>query len=166
MDINEYLSKMEALQQALISFIDSESEMEENFQILLQIFEDHKIRDDRNELKLFFKLITKISNHFYRPQNFFEKIEKIILLFKKEIIEKFNQTEIFDLFKNNKRILLFLFNEKIISMNQTIADIMRSNKYRYANYPQYFAPEIRPFFTEEEKDPLHRGEKLFEQITK
>ncbi|KAK8845821.1 hypothetical protein M9Y10_020744 [Tritrichomonas musculus] len=166
MDINEYLSKMEVLQQALISFIDSESEMEENFQILLQIFEDHKIRDDRNELKLFFKLITKISNHFYRPRNFFEKIEKIILLFKKEIIEKFSQTEIFDLFKNNKRILLFLFNEKIISMNQTIADIMRSNKYRYANYPQYFAPEIRPFFTEEEKDPSHRGEKLFEQITK
>ena len=103
-------SQIQALQQALISFIDSESEMEENFQILLQLFEDHKIRDDRNELKLFFKLITKISNHFYRPQYFFEKIEKIILLFKKEIIEKFSQTEIFDLFKNNKRILLFLFN--------------------------------------------------------
>lgn len=84
MDINEYLSKMEALQQALISFIDSESEMEENFQILLQIFEDHKIRDDRNELKLFFKLITKISNHFIAHRIFSRKLRKLYFFLRKK----------------------------------------------------------------------------------
>ena len=164
--MDEYMIKMDALRQALLLFIENENKVEENFQNLIQIFEDHKIRDKFNELKIFFKLIVKISNNFCRPPNFFQKIERILLFFKKNITEQFTKAEIFDLFKNNKRILLFLFEEKIISMNQKIADIMRNSKYRAANYPQYFTPEIRPFFTEEEKDPTIKHEKLFQQITK
>ena len=54
----------------------------------------------------------------------------------------FTNDEIFNIFKNNKRILLYLFDEKVIIFDQNILYKIINKNYEESNYTQYFMPEI------------------------
>ena len=57
--------------------------------------------------------------------------------------------DIFNIFKGNKRLLLFLHEEQIIKIDRQIAQIIFTKyNYQLKQYPQYFAPEIKPFINE------------------
>ena len=62
----------------------------------------------------------------------------------------FSYSEIFNIFKSNKRILLFLVEQQIIIIDEFIAKkITNIDIYIEAKYPQYFQPEIQPFINEQ-----------------
>ena len=134
-----------------------------------------------------FHLITKISNNHYRFPYFFEKIQKILLDLKDSIIKNYTNYEIFHIFKSNKRLLLFLIEEKILKIDEKIVAFISNklsfknmsfehveikiNKYKDYNYFEYFAPEIKPFLQDlevnipENFDELRKlGENEFEKI--
>ncbi|KAK8871372.1 hypothetical protein M9Y10_007096 [Tritrichomonas musculus] len=67
--------------------------------------------------------------------------------FKDEITKRFKNSEIFNIFKDNKRILLFLLENEIMIMDDYIVQTIITGKYLDAKYPQYFAPEIQTFMT-------------------
>ena len=72
--------------------------------------------------------------------------EKIIAFLKNEIKQTFSNIEIFNIFKNSKIILLFLIKENIITIDETIAEIMmKKEKYKQMKYPEYFYNEIKEF---------------------
>ncbi|KAK8895573.1 hypothetical protein M9Y10_024043 [Tritrichomonas musculus] len=145
MEINEYLEKKKKIQEGIIQYIEGFNELEEDYSNLLCIFIDQQIRKDRRELKATFQLIMQIANNHNRSPNFFSKIEHIIIQFKKEILNYYTNSEIFDLFGSNKRILLFLFEEKMILLNHQILDTLTNYQYHSLNYDQYFKPEIYSF---------------------
>ena len=148
MNIEEYFTKKTIIQENLLKLLDDERNDEEKYDDLCQILEDIKIRDNCHELRLFLRFISKISDNYHRNPTFFMKIDRILGLFKDEIKQYYSNTEIFNIFKKNKRILLFLLEEKIMFIDEYILKIMTSMKYKNEKYPQYFAPEIKSIVNE------------------
>ena len=101
------------------------------------------------QIKSLMHLILHISNDHHREEGFFDKIEQILKLFKEDLLKYFSNSELFNIFKSNKRILLFLIEEQIIIVDEYITKkITTTRKYVKAKYPQYFLPEIKPFISE------------------
>ena len=143
--VSEYLQNIENIQENILIFIENEDNQEENYQNLIQLFNDQKILDSPSEIKLILTLISKISDNHYRLPNFFSKLEQIILFFKDAMEKNFSNDDIFTIFSNNKRILLFLFKEGIIKfdINKILNNIVKPKKTLYDKTSpnlQYFLP--------------------------
>ena len=156
MDLNEYLEKMRGIQKDLLGYLDNEENIEETFINLINIFDSHKIKENRHELKSILRLILKITKNHYRYPNFFSKIEKIINYLKDEIKKNFSNFEIFMIFKTSKRILLFLLKENIMSIDTNISAIMMNDKYKKAYYHFYFFSEMKPFLDSKLREEIEK----------
>ena len=139
MDFDEYLSKKKSFHKYFLDYINNEENCEENYDIVINLINEYEIKEDINEFRLFLHFIDDISNNHYRTKNFFQKIEKIILLFKEEFQKYLLNDDIFNFFKNNKRLLLFLIKNKILKIDNLISP-------NFAKlYPKYFCKEIKEF---------------------
>ena len=151
-EFQECIKKMRDVQRNLIEFIDNDFDNEENYQNLINLIINYEIRENKHNLKSFLYLILKISKNHHRTPFFIDKIEKILLLLKSEIKQYFSIFELFNLFKNHKRILLFLSKEEIIQnrdfLNQFPTIQYNLSLYDKLFYPQYFFNEIKPFIDE------------------
>ena len=137
MNSQQYLDEMKKIQQNLLDFLDNERDEEEIFQNLKTILDDLKICDNQNQLKSLLYLLSKISNNHHRGPNFFNKIEKILLLFKNDIKKFYSNWDIFFIFKENKRMILFLINEQIINIDKQIARKFATPEYEQQKYSYY-----------------------------
>ena len=145
MEIQQYLSQKKDIQKGLLSFIECEHEIEEKYINLINIIKDQKIQQDPQELQMFLSLLVNITNH-KRTSNFYERLEKILFMFQNEIKQSFSNFQIFHIFRKNKRLLLFLLKEKIITVENKIADIMLTKKkFIKGHYSMYFYPELKTF---------------------
>ena len=73
------------IQQKILNFIENESNEEENYQNLVCLINSQTIKSDSHYLKSLLYLIIKITNNYHRNSNFFNKLEKILQLFKNNI---------------------------------------------------------------------------------
>ena len=144
MEIQKYLAGMKRKYEIILNFINKDNPTEKEFQEVRDLHQSndfYKIQD----LIETFRLIMSISNNHHRNSSFFANIEKIILYYKKEIQKHFSNTEIFDLFASNKKILLFLLKEKIITFDKYIFNTLNNFKYAQLGYKYYFSPELNLF---------------------
>ena len=128
MSIQENLEKMKQLQYHILMFLDNQEKDEENFQQLIKIIDDIKIRERQQDLRLLLKLLSQISDNHHRCADFFDKIEQIFRLFKEDF-KKFEKSELFEIFQANLRILLF--EEKIIIFDENIVDFIDKTEMRW-----------------------------------
>ena len=98
----KYIEKMRQIHRKFLDFLESGYDLDNEFQSIIKILFDERIQSNMHEFKSFLHLIVKVSNNHYRTYNFFNKIEKIIISFKKEMQSYFTNNEIFNLFKSNK----------------------------------------------------------------
>ena len=170
MSFQEYLDTMKNIQKNIVCFLEEEANSEENFLILENKFNDTKKSDYKYFLLSLMHLISKIVNNFLRFPNFFAKIERILLFFKEDLKKYMSNSEIFNIFKSNKRILLFLIEQQLIIIDEYIVKkITETEKYIEAKYPQYFQPEILPFINEKwfpKYDPNSKKNGWVEEIKK
>ena len=146
----KYLDIMKDAEDKILEFLEEETDFEEKFIILENNLNDTKIRSDPYELLSLLHLVLKIGNNHFRTTNFFDKIERILQYFKEDIKKYYPNSELFNIFKSNKRILLFLIEQKILIFNDYIVKkITMTEKYINSSYPQYFQPEIQPFIDED-----------------
>ena len=148
MDIQEYLGKYKEIQNKVLEFIEDDEFNEESFKKLISLFIEKKISNDKHDLQLLLHLISKIRDNHNRNPSFYEKIEKIIKFFEEDIKKYFTNHQAFNIFKGNKRILLFLIEEDIIYFDEYIIKTITNGKYEKKNYPRYFYPEMEPFIYE------------------
>lgn len=139
---------MKKTQEYLLRYIEEEENNEEIFENLTNLFKEQNIYSNRLDLKTLLHILNRISKHHHRTTDFFGKIERVFLIFKEKIKNFFTNSEIFTIFKSNKRILLFLFEENIIVMDEYVFKKIEKFKYCIAKYPIYFSPEIKPFINE------------------
>ena len=144
-EIQKYLDQMKEVQKQILDFIENGDNLEEDQKNLIKFFDDKKIRQDKHELKATLRLIAQISNDHHRSPNLLAKIQQVILIFKKDIQHLFSNRQIFHIFRNSKRILLFLMEEKLINPDKSISSNIVNSKYPKACYSQYFYPEFRSF---------------------
>lgn len=135
--------KLLTFESSLKDFLTQKEDIEEKFQNFIINIQQYKIEKNSNELKKILYMIICYSNEFHRNESFFPKIEKIILYFKNQILEFFTNTEIFNVFKNNKRLLLFAIHENIVIFDNKILNIFFDENLLKQNYYLYFYPEIK-----------------------
>lgn len=145
----EYLEKIREIQSKFIELIENQYEDKTECEIFVNFIQSQGICQNLMELKLFLHMLVKIADNHHRTNGFFEKIDRIISLLKEEIQKKLTNSQIFDIFKNNKRILLNLFKEKIIQPNEEISSIITTGKYLQFFYPEYFYVEFKNFYSKE-----------------
>ena len=151
MDTQEYLEKIQKIENRLIEYLDRQDNIEENFQNIINILNDQKVLENRHDFRLFLHLLTCITNNHHQIQHFFDKIEKILINISSKIKEYYTNFEIFEIFKSNKRLLLFLLQNKLFYIDEDIFQLITKGKYLNYKYPEYFSPEIKPFITEQLK---------------
>ena len=144
-EIDEYIAKMKDMQIKILEYLDAYNNLEEKYQQLLQHLEDHKIKDHKYNVIDFLQLISKIAKHHQRQPNFFSKIEKFLNLFEEEIKKYITSEDLFNIFKDDKRILLYLFEKKIIFITKNIASTLLDWEYVRLNYCGYFTKELRSY---------------------
>ena len=141
----EYLVKKKTLQKTFLEYLDNQSNCEENYENLICLVNDQKIKNDENEFRLFLRLLDTVSNNHFRTKDFFSKIEKIIIFFKEEFNKHLTDDDIFTIFSFNKRILLFLIENDILHLNRYLSHELTTHKIEY--YDIYFYDEINKYFT-------------------
>ena len=62
-----------------------------------------------------------------------------------DIPKFYNNMELFDLFQDNKNLLLFLIQKKLLIINKSISSKIISYQYKSAKYTRFFLPEIKQF---------------------
>lgn len=145
MCIQEYLDDMQNLQDGLLVYLENQADSELNYQNLINTINKQKICSSKQELTLLLHLISTISQNYCRNFHFISKIEKVLGYLGDYITSTFTNLEKFKIFKHNKRILLFLLEKNILTLDEFIVRKMISKDYLKAKYPQYFSPEIKPF---------------------
>lgn len=147
MTIPQFVDKMKTIEKLFASYISCDDKIEENYQNIKNFLDEHKILDNESDFQLFLRFLNMFSNHHHRTPNYFDKIEKIIQLIEEPMKTKISNFEIFQIFKRNKRILLYLIKQQILTVDKSIASIMMRKVYSAEKYPPYFYPEIKDFKT-------------------
>lgn len=71
-----------------------------------------------------------ISNNHHRVASFYTKILNILQIYKDQIMQMFSNEDMFNFFKGNKRIILYLIEEKIMNIDENIAQKMIAEKFQ------------------------------------
>lgn len=140
MEASTIFNKMKVIQEHLLNFLDEENDIN-SFSNLIQTI-DKQLSKSQYEIKEFLYIISKISDNHSRKYNFISKIEQLLLHYKEDIKQNFTNSSIFNIFKQNKRILLFLFEEQFIQIDKYILTVFTKPKYLEKKYYEYFLPEI------------------------
>ena len=166
MEINEFIHKRKELYRLIISYIDTETDDDNDYNLIASYLENNKSSsNDRWDLKELLRLISKISKNHYRYSLFFRKIEKLINHLESDIKQTFTNSEIFNIFKNNKMILLFLITNKFLVIDDEIQNYLINKKCHF------FFNEIKSFLDDEkrkeiENELLAMNSNIFEDFEK
>lgn len=158
---------MKNIEDELLNFLDHGDHLEENFENFIKVLTKQNILKDKHDLKIILYLIVNIANNHHRYENFYSKIDQILIKIKDQIKRYYSNNEIFNIFKKNKRILLFLIEEQILKFDQKIYQKIMNNKYKQKKYPEYFSPEIKTFVEKEiksNKNQKYCDSNLYDQI--
>lgn len=91
------------------------------------------------------------KNHLRMPK-FFSKIEKILSFLDEIIMHHFRNIDIFQIFDDNNRVLLYFLNKKIITINESIYEWKKNKNWnKFSIFIEYFYPETKNYLTEFEK---------------
>ena len=154
MNFQEYINKRKEFYNLLANFIGKEEEEEEGtYQSIISYIDDQKIKDPKSIKEVLYQLVH-ISNNHHRHPNLFKKIEQIISYLESDIKQTFSNSEIFDVFKSNQILLLFLFEKKIINVDNEIKDFLIETNCHF------FYPEIKSLVDDERRDQIESD--LFE----
>ena len=146
MNLDEYLNKIQEVQNCLIDFIEEKDDNESDFQNLKRkLLNGIKITSDFLDITILFHLLNSISNNHKRGPDFFIKIDRILSIFKDEIKNKLTNFEIFNIFQKNKIILLSLIEQKILFIDEQISEKIFMEKRLSMQLHLYFWPESKNF---------------------
>ena len=169
MELREYISKKTNLYDSLLSIIESEETNESDCinQILTDQIDSKQYLNDRNDIGEFLKIISKISNNHHRDFNFIQKIEQILLHYQNKIKQSFSNFEIFNFFNKNKRIILSLFDNQIITLDENILSFfMSESDISPFQYNFFFCTEILKYHSETNKMLNDEDPSLLEEFMK
>ena len=152
-----YFSKLRNIEEKIHILMEKQDELNENLISFNNYLQDQNFLENKYELKSFLYLIASISNNCHRSKHFFTIIESILkkINLQGKIQNNFTNFEIFNIFQKNKRLLLFLFNSKVIIPTEEIYSIFINNqKFIEGKYIEFFFPEFEQFMDEGRKNSI------------
>ena len=154
MEINEYIEKKKKMQELLLTYLENENNVEENYQNFIDYCNIEEIGKNKFDLEILLLQLFYISNDHHRFPSFMSKIETILNNFKNEIKQSFSIKWIVKKFQKNKRLLLYFLKSKIIESNIDFYNNLREflsgiGEVRREEYYAYFFTELKPIFKAE-----------------
>ncbi|KAK8838914.1 hypothetical protein M9Y10_032373 [Tritrichomonas musculus] len=156
MSIHDIMEDLKSIQNNILNFLEEESNLDEQSEPLDRMLPKN-ILQDRHKVKLIVYLIVNIFNNYQHNKDFYLKIDQILNHFVPAIKNYYSNNEIFNFFKTNKRLLLFLFDNNVITMNSYILETITKGKYKSENYPEYFYPEIEIYLNQQTTDKNYKN---------
>lgn len=149
----QYIEENKKIQVSLLNYIN---DCNTDFDDIETLFQTNKINEDINKTKDFLLLLSNASNNHYRNSAFISKIEKILVYLAKDIKQYFSNLEIYNIFKNNKLILLLLVQHQILTIDETIFYFLKNSSTLKYQYCYFFYPEIKNFLSKEEEQQIEQ----------
>ena len=172
--MENYIENKKYLYTSILEFLEESDEdnddevRKESFQKLINIINSQQVEKDGEEMLQFLEIIKIIGEHHHRDQHFNEGMNQILLYYKDQIKQTFSNTKIFHIFENNKKIVLFLLKNDIITISDEICNEMINkidyNKIDYNHffireqddisnqYYHFFIPELENYAGEEKME--------------
>ncbi|KAK8886423.1 hypothetical protein M9Y10_041886 [Tritrichomonas musculus] len=165
MEIKNLIDHFREIYSHLIDFIENEENGILNYKEFKEYLLNLHFENNKEEFKEFLQIIVKIIDDHSRQSNFYCNIEQIFLSLSSLIKETLTNLEIFNLFKNCRRVLLLLIQNDIINIDKSIVRLMiQSNSgLQDQRYVSYFFPEIKKYL---KKDTVARFERELRIIDK
>ena len=149
MDAQNLLSLRKQIYDKILMYIDSavEDEDENLYSDLIDILQSSNITENEHELKELFILISHIEmyHHPYHPH--LSKIEKILQYLLKDIKQEMLGYEICNIFRKNRRILLYLLQSELISIDDSIIQLIYDTNP--ATQYLFYATELKKSMSKE-----------------
>ncbi|KAK8847051.1 hypothetical protein M9Y10_019626 [Tritrichomonas musculus] len=131
------IEEMKVFYELLLDFLDKDQQLEEIFDSLSKLIKNHDFILNNQELKLFLKLIKKVFHYHFHSAFFYDKVFRVISIFINDIKQIYSNLTIFNMFKFDKRILLFLIENQILTIDSKILKILEQDEYRQKYYLEY-----------------------------
>ena len=184
MKYKNYIIKKRKLYDNFHQFIENENSSEEEFRDFLSFLKKEKYEENPDEFKLVLHMINNISSNHNRYPTLIYKIERILLFYSEYIKQNFTKLELFNIFQNNKLILLYLIEQKVIIIDESITKMIlekdenrhfyikyfykqysiresdkadnyyKKKKLEHKNYRFYFFPWIKQFLDERQREEI------------
>ena len=167
--MESYIDGKKNIYCTILDFLENINEEESNevyFDRLISNIKNQQIEEDSKEMKEFLLIIKNISDHHHRDLEFNKRINQILLYYKNQIKSTLSNIEIFNIFEDNKLIVLFLLKNGIITISESVYKKM-INKVEPNNnsYWHFFYPKIENLIGEEKmkfiKDDLIKNNPNF-----
>ena len=101
-------------------------------------------------MRQFLEMLKNIGEHHHRDQHFNAGMNQFLLYYKDQIKQTLSNSEIFHIFENNKKIVLFLLQQGIITISDDIyKEILNKVENNGNRYFHFFLPELENFLGEE-----------------
>ncbi|KAK8896930.1 hypothetical protein M9Y10_014856 [Tritrichomonas musculus] len=157
MEIEEFVEKKKELYSTLLDFIETSDDFENELSTLIQVFEKQEILQDRVETLNLFNLISTLEENHYRTVAFYEKFEQLFNYIIKEKQFSISNSDLFQIYKNNKRMLLLLLEKNFLIPDELIlAQIFQMNDLNRYPYPVYLYSGIKPYLNESQRKEIER----------
>lgn len=158
MEIQAHIKEMKEIYNKLHKYICNEDNSESQLKDLINLLQDSLKKDNSNKLREIVHIINDISDNHYRTPNFFDKIEQILLQLKDDIKQSMSNSNIFNIVKENKRLLLWFIEQKIIIVDKSIStELYQLGYFDYLNF------EIQSGFNSKIDHTKDNGYQEFEQ---
>ena len=167
-EIQNYFEEKKKLHEHILTYIEDCEFNKKDFEDLINYIQSQDIFNNREEFEHFLRLILNICNNHHRYPGFFDKIKQIFFKYKKEIKQTFSNHDLFNLFNNNKMILLFLLNNDFIDADvQIIEALLNKCELNGIKYCHFFFPEIKKVISDDriqeiENELLEIDPKIFD----
>lgn len=147
-ELTKVLHEMYQLQDVVLAYYNC-TDVNAGFSQLESYLQEQKTVESRPSFTSFMCLISEISNNIFRSSSFLEKTLKIVRKCKSYFGQYYEALDCFNIFKNNKLLLLLLFQEQILTPNDQMNLIIQSFPYKERYYPEYFYLEFQHLNNEE-----------------
>ena len=147
--IDRYIDIMRNIQDEILKAFDPKKDSESLKDDLIYNLSKFNILNNNDVFRSFLHLLSKIYENRHQFQDNLKIIESIIIHYKKYILDIFQNCEIFTIFKNDNRLLLFLINSEILKIDKFVINAMKNEKYS-----SFFFPEIKDFLKISQKSKI------------
>ena len=151
--MESYIEDKKNLYTTILKFLeetDEDNDEESKKETIQEIIKDQQIEGDVEEMRQFLEIVKSIGEHHHRDQQFNERMNQLLLQYKDQIKQTMSNSEIFHIFENNKKIVLFLIKKDIITISEEIyEEIVNKVENNGNRYWHFFIPELENFVGEE-----------------
>ena len=137
-EISRYIDRKKELHENLLSFIENSNNDFDNFSDFKQFLISLDFFKNIEDTKHILTLISNVFNNHHRQPGFLQKSFQLLQFLFEEIKQSLSNQEIFDIFKNNKRALFLLIEEKLILVDETITLQIFKYPFVHSDYSRFF----------------------------